>query len=188
MGKTFASTDTSVKICPYCGSELVPAEYYSAVKGNSNVVDSKTDWASGKTTKTISTNYSDVQKCQGVYCMACLYKKKALMLNLFRGMVLIGFLGVLCFGGMALLKNEVLLFLPGLPFLAALIIGWKSIGNGEGVITSNPYARITKEQIHAHATKRNEGFLLTNSYNFIQSVPKDQIPEGRVLLSLGTFK
>lgn len=90
MAKVFASTDTSVKTCPVCNSRLVPAEYYSAVKGNSQVVDSKTDWASGKTTNTVSTQYSDIQKCTGVYCMACYYKSMASKVMLFRSLILVG--------------------------------------------------------------------------------------------------
>ena len=187
MAKVFASTDTSVKVCPICGSQLVPADYYSAVKGNSQVVESKTDWSNGKTTNTISTQYSDVQRCRGVYCMSCYYKKMAGRVVLFRILILVGLLGIIAFGVLSFVLENTALLLAAIPFLAALVLGWTNIGDS-GVIGENPYSGLTKEQIEAHATKSNENIVNSNSSEFIACVPHDQIPQGRTFLSLSSFK
>ena len=187
MAKDFASTDTSVKVCPICGSQLVPADYYSAVKGNSQVVESKTDWSNDKTTNTISTQYSDVQRCRGVYCMSCYYKKMAGRVVLFRILILVGLLGIIAFGVLSFVLENTALLLAAIPFLAALVLGWTNIGDS-GVIGENPYSGLTKEQIEAHATKSNDNIVNSNSSEFIACVPHDQIPQGRTFLSLSSFK
>lgn len=187
MAKIFASTDTSVKTCPVCNSRLVPAEYYSAVKGGSQVVDSKTDWASGKTTNTVSTQYSDVQRCRGVYCMSCYYKKMAGRVVLFRILILVGLLGIIAFGVLSFALNNTALLLAAIPFLLALVFGWTNIRDN-GVIGENPYSGLTKEQIEVHATKSNENIMNSNSSEFVACIPHDQIPQGRTFLSLSSFK
>ena len=187
MAKVFASSDSSVKTCPVCNSRLVPAEYYSAVKGVSQVTDSKTDWSNGKTTQTISTQYSDIQKCTGVYCMACCYKAKAHSVVIFRVLIFIGLLGAIAFGVLAFVLENTALIAGAVPFIAALVLGWINIGDS-GVIGENPYSGLTKEQIEAHATKHNEAILFENSNNFVACVPQDQIPQGRTFLSLSSFK
>ncbi len=188
MASIYVSTDTTKKVCPHCGSELVPAEYLYASKGDSHLVDVHTDWARGKTTKTISTQYTDIQRRWGAYCIACLYKKKSRTLIISRSMVMVGLLGALCFIGLMIVKNDTLYWLPALAFIAILIIGWKTVGD-DGVVTENPYSGLTKEQIHARATTQNDSvFLDMNSFEYVTNFPKNQIPSGKTILSRNAFR
>lgn len=181
MAKGFYSLDTTTDVCPHCGSELVFAEYYSAVKGTSSV----TAGQAGR--KIIKTQYTDVQKCKGAYCMACLYKELALLLNIARAMVLVGLLGVVVCVILMLMKNNTIFWIPTLVFGLVLTLGWKWIGD-DGVVGENPYTGLTKEQIHKQATARNDTMLDMSSNEFVANFPKDQIPEGRTLLPRNAFR
>ena len=119
--------------------------------------------------------------------MACYYKSMASKVLLFRILILVGLLGIIAFGVLSFVLENTALLLASIPFLAALVLGWTNIGDS-GVIGENPYSGLTKEQIEAHATMRNENIMQSNSSEFVTCISHDQIPQGRTFLSLSSFK
>lgn len=181
MKTGFYSLDTKTTVCPHCGSELVTAEYFSAVKG-----ESSDKQKNGKNITT--TKYTDVQKHTGAYCMACLYRKKARLLTLARGIVVLGFLGTAASVILMLTKNNSMFWFPVIACFLVLSVGWNLIGEDDGLFTENPYRGLTKEQIHKTATSSSSLMLDVRSNEFVENFPKDQIPGGRTLLSRSAFK
>jgi len=69
--KAYCFTSFSENKCPNCDSELIATEYYSAIEGNTSLVNKETDYAKWKTITTTSTRYSDIKKHTGSICLNC---------------------------------------------------------------------------------------------------------------------
>ena len=85
--------------CPKCGAPLVPAVYYTAVKGATVVTGVKTEWqgASQKRTVSTSTPYSQFRRHTDTFCPRCA-SRKARRKKLPPFLLFLGLLAALAFG------------------------------------------------------------------------------------------
>jgi len=91
--KAYCFTSFNAKNCPNCDSELIAAEYYSAIEGNTSLVNKEMDYTNWKTITTTSTRYSDIKKHTGSICLNCF--NRANNLKRVFGIIILG-VGVLC--------------------------------------------------------------------------------------------
>jgi len=184
--KANRSVVPSTKRCPKCKAGLVDAEYYTAIRGATSLVsqEQKTNWQEMKktTTTVTSTKYSDVQRHTGTICMCC-SEKRAYYTKIFgRILLAIALLGVIISLILLLSTESDIWMFIGLPFLGALIFGWK-------LSTSEKYVNATHMSKEAMEKSEPEDWLDTDgardyvSWRFVLKYPAKNIPKGRVLLT-----
>jgi len=186
----YCSTDTSVATCPKCGSELSFANYYTGIKGATNIVSSKSerDWGAGKivTTTVRNTKYTDVREHTGAVCMYCTYHGLYMELLIARIMIVLGALGVIFAAVQYIILDnpQVWILILGFVCFFAAGIGWKIMGNG-GLFCANPY-KVKKgiSPFPGYAAMQNEF-----DHNYVSDYLKsalfiaDDIPKERTVLS-----
>lgn len=185
----YCSTDTSVAICPKCGSKLSFASYYTGIKGSTDLVSmkSETNWASGKTVTTTITNtrYTDVHEHTGAICMHCIFHELYVQLLIARIMIVAGALGV-AFSAVQLLifeSEQTWIAILGFVCFFVTAASVKIIGD-DGVIVANPYkVEKGRSPFPGYAAMRNEF-----DHNYVSDYLKmtlsiDDIPKGRTVLS-----
>lgn len=149
-------TVTKPCVCPSCGGQMTPAEYYVAVQGGTS---SKQDWSqAGKVITTYTTQYRNIRRQIGGICTSCYAKEQRQVQKEYT--ILSAVLGAAALGCMVLF----LVYLLNSAFHESSAgLGFAGLA---GMLVAGFYALknlLTVRDVHAHWTtvvndKLNEGF------------------------------
>ena len=187
-GRGFCFADTAEKVCPRCGTELTPGEYFTAAKGPTIVTGQKTVWEGGsrRVTTTSLTQYGDIQAHRGAVCMYChqkgVFVRELVCRILFwLGLPVTGLGGFLFF--IQGIKATVAVLIGG---IIMVILGWK-LADGDGLIGIPSMPKKPKD---GKSTLRVGDNYVDDYVSgiIVGHFPTEKLPPGRVALSRGKVK